>query len=91
MYGRDPALSTVLPTTRSAIARTGGPLSFRLQQVYTGLKEHKHGHSFGLGSLFVLVVLGNVALDVARILLRPPIELATTDIATHALDKRVES
>ncbi|GJY10455.1 NADPH:adrenodoxin oxidoreductase, mitochondrial isoform X1, partial [Tanacetum coccineum] len=32
---------------------------------------------------------GNVALDVARILLRPPIELATTDIATHALDKRL--
>nr|GEU30532.1 retrovirus-related Pol polyprotein from transposon TNT 1-94 [Tanacetum cinerariifolium] len=29
---------------------------------------------------------GNVALDVARILLRPPKELATTDIATHALD-----
>nr|GEZ03933.1 RNA-binding KH domain-containing protein PEPPER-like [Tanacetum cinerariifolium] len=26
LYGRDPALSTVLPTTRSArIARTGGP------------------------------------------------------------------
>nr|GFB11860.1 NADPH:adrenodoxin oxidoreductase, mitochondrial [Tanacetum cinerariifolium] len=29
---------------------------------------------------------GNVALDVARILLRPPKELATTDIASHALD-----
>ncbi|GKC14797.1 hypothetical protein Tco_1011579 [Tanacetum coccineum] len=25
LYGHDPALSTVLPTTRSAIARTGGP------------------------------------------------------------------
>ena len=28
---------------------------------------------------------GNVALDVARILLRPTAELATTDIASHAL------
>nr|GEY62341.1 RNA-binding KH domain-containing protein PEPPER-like [Tanacetum cinerariifolium] len=44
LYGHDPALSTVLPTTRSArIARTGG----LTQQVYTRLKEHKHGHSFG--------------------------------------------
>ncbi|GJV16635.1 NADPH:adrenodoxin oxidoreductase, mitochondrial isoform X1 [Tanacetum coccineum] len=34
---------------------------------------------------------GNVALDVARILLRPPKELATTDIATHALEALRES
>ncbi|KAL4563911.1 hypothetical protein LXL04_027959 [Taraxacum kok-saghyz] len=34
---------------------------------------------------------GNVALDVARILLRSPAELATTDIASHALDALRES
>lgn len=34
---------------------------------------------------------GNVALDVARILLRPTTELASTDIATHALTALEES
>lgn len=34
---------------------------------------------------------GNVALDVARILLRPPTELATTDISSHALAALEES
>ncbi len=34
----------------------------------------------------VIVGVGNVALDVARILCRPVSELATTDIADHALD-----
>nr|GEW88264.1 pyridine nucleotide-disulfide oxidoreductase family protein [Tanacetum cinerariifolium] len=34
---------------------------------------------------------GNVALDVARILLRPPKELAATNIATHALEVLRES
>ena len=34
---------------------------------------------------------GNVALDVARILLRPATELATTDIASHALAALEES
>ncbi|KAI3701447.1 hypothetical protein L6452_26531 [Arctium lappa] len=33
----------------------------------------------------VVLGQGNVALDVARILLRPPTELAITDIASHAL------
>uniref|UniRef100_A0A2P2LFK6 NADPH:adrenodoxin oxidoreductase n=1 Tax=Rhizophora mucronata TaxID=61149 RepID=A0A2P2LFK6_RHIMU len=33
----------------------------------------------------VILGQGNVALDVARILLRPTTELATTDIASHAL------
>ena len=36
-------------------------------------------------------IQGNVALDVARILLRPPPELATTDIASHALEALQES
>lgn len=34
----------------------------------------------------VVVGAGNVALDVARVLIRPTDDLATTDIATHALD-----
>lgn len=33
-----------------------------------------------------IVGLGNVALDCARILLKPPESLASTDIAQHALD-----
>ncbi|XP_059432232.1 NADPH:adrenodoxin oxidoreductase, mitochondrial [Corylus avellana] len=39
----------------------------------------------------VILGQGNVALDVARILLRPPTELATTDIASHALAALEES
>ncbi|PON54962.1 Ferredoxin-NADP+ reductase, adrenodoxin-type [Trema orientale] len=39
----------------------------------------------------VIIGQGNVALDVARILLRPTAELATTDIASHALAALKES
>ncbi|XP_022147042.1 NADPH:adrenodoxin oxidoreductase, mitochondrial [Momordica charantia] len=39
----------------------------------------------------VILGQGNVALDVARILLRPIPELATTDIASHALEVLQES
>ncbi|CAH2077240.1 unnamed protein product [Thlaspi arvense] len=39
----------------------------------------------------VILGQGNVALDVARILLRPTTELASTDIATHALTALEES
>ncbi|MCI30565.1 NADPH:adrenodoxin oxidoreductase mitochondrial-like, partial [Trifolium medium] len=39
----------------------------------------------------VILGQGNVALDVARILLRPTSELATTDIASHALATLEES
>ncbi|GMQ09690.1 hypothetical protein CsSME_00052972 [Camellia sinensis var. sinensis] len=39
----------------------------------------------------VILGQGNVALDVARILLRPTAELATTDIASHALAALEES
>ncbi|XP_024017282.1 NADPH:adrenodoxin oxidoreductase, mitochondrial [Morus notabilis] len=39
----------------------------------------------------VILGQGNVALDVARILLRPPTELATTDISSHALAALEES
>ncbi|OIW10003.1 hypothetical protein TanjilG_32743 [Lupinus angustifolius] len=39
----------------------------------------------------VILGQGNVALDVARILLRPTTELSTTDIASHALSALEES
>ncbi|KAA8523135.1 hypothetical protein F0562_009558 [Nyssa sinensis] len=39
----------------------------------------------------VILGQGNVALDVARILLRPTMELATTDISSHALGALEES
>ncbi|GAU23850.1 hypothetical protein TSUD_380120 [Trifolium subterraneum] len=39
----------------------------------------------------VILGQGNVALDVARILLRPTLELASTDIASHALATLEES
>ncbi|TKY60872.1 NADPH:adrenodoxin oxidoreductase [Spatholobus suberectus] len=39
----------------------------------------------------VILGQGNVALDVARVLLRPTTELATTDIASHALATLEES
>ncbi|KAJ4958720.1 hypothetical protein NE237_025831 [Protea cynaroides] len=39
----------------------------------------------------IILGQGNVALDVARILLRPTLELKTTDIANHALTSLAES
>lgn len=49
-------------------------------------------HTFDLSQQRVAVVgVGNVAVDVARILCRTPRELASTDIADHALDALRES
>ncbi|GAB3218134.1 FAD-dependent oxidoreductase [Mycolicibacterium hippocampi] len=53
---------------------------------YNGHPDHAH-HRFDLsGRRAVIVGNGNVALDVARILLTPPDLLAGTDIAEHALE-----
>ncbi|MGB7359388.1 MAG: FAD-dependent oxidoreductase [Mycobacterium sp.] len=53
---------------------------------YNGHPDHAH-HRFDLsGRRAVIVGNGNVALDVARILLTPPETLAGTDIAEHALE-----
>ncbi|CAA0136387.1 putative ferredoxin/ferredoxin--NADP reductase [Mycolicibacterium vanbaalenii] len=53
---------------------------------YNGHPDHAH-HRFDLsGHRAVIVGNGNVALDVARILLTPPDALAGTDIAEHALE-----
>jgi len=52
---------------------------------YNGHPDY-HGRTFDLSAERVVVVgVGNVAVDVARILCRTPEELATTDIADHAL------
>lgn len=53
---------------------------------YNGHPEHA-GHEFDLtGRRAVLIGNGNVAVDVARILLATPEHLAATDIARHALE-----
>ncbi len=53
---------------------------------YNGHPDHA-ARSFGLDvERAVVLGNGNVALDVARMLLRDPAELALTDIADHALD-----
>jgi len=53
---------------------------------YNGHPDHA-GHEFDLtGRRAVLIGNGNVAVDVARILLATPEHLATTDIAGHALE-----
>lgn len=53
---------------------------------YNGHPDHRH-HTFDLAHArtVALVGNGNVAMDVARILLANPDELAKTDIAEHAL------
>ncbi|HWP35997.1 MAG TPA: FAD-dependent oxidoreductase [Gemmatimonadales bacterium] len=52
---------------------------------YNGHPDYRHC-TFDLSCDRVAVIgVGNVAVDVARILLRSPAELATTDIADHAL------
>lgn len=52
---------------------------------YNGHPDYRD-HAFDLSAERVVVVgIGNVAVDVARILCRSPEELATTDIADHAL------
>jgi ferredoxin/flavodoxin---NADP+ reductase len=58
---------------------------------YNGHPDHRD-HEFDLsGERAVIVGNGNVALDVARVLLMSPAELAQTDIAQHALDALSDS
>jgi ferredoxin--NADP+ reductase len=53
---------------------------------YNGHPDHTH-HTFDLSASSVAVVgVGNVAMDVARILTSDPERLAGTDIATYALE-----
>lgn len=58
---------------------------------YNGHPDHS-AHEFNLsGRRAVIVGNGNVALDVARVLLMTPDGLAGTDIASHALDALAHS
>ncbi|MEO5894910.1 MAG: FAD-dependent oxidoreductase [Vicinamibacterales bacterium] len=58
---------------------------------YNGHPDYR-GYQFDLsGERAVVVGVGNVAIDVARILVRTPEELLKTDIAEHALDALRES
>ncbi|HBF30279.1 FAD-dependent oxidoreductase [Rhizobium sp.] len=58
---------------------------------YNGHPDHRR-HSFDFSSERAVVVgHGNVALDIARILVKTPDELRHTDIASHALDALAES
>lgn len=58
---------------------------------YNGHPDYRH-LEFDLSAKSVVVIgVGNVAVDVARILCRTPEELAATDIADHALEKLRES
>lgn len=58
---------------------------------YNGHPDHAH-HGFDLSAeRAVIIGNGNVALDVARVLLTAPEELRRTDIAEHALDSLSDS
>lgn len=58
---------------------------------YNGHPDYRD-HHFDLSRESVAVIgMGNVAVDVVRILARSPEELVTTDIAAHALDALRES
>jgi ferredoxin--NADP+ reductase len=53
---------------------------------YNGHPDHEHDDYDLASERAVVVGLGNVALDVARVLVRPLVELAVTDIADAALE-----
>lgn len=58
---------------------------------YNGHPDHR-GHQFDFSSeRAVILGHGNVALDVARLLVKTPDELRHTDIAAHALEALAES
>ena len=65
----------------------GSHAAFRFVAWYNGHPEFRDAR-FDLGCEHVIVVgNGNVAIDVARILVRSPARLAATDIADHALEE----
>ncbi len=53
---------------------------------YNGHPDYRDRHFDLSGEAAAVVGVGNVAVDVARVLCRSPDELATTDIADYALD-----
>jgi ferredoxin--NADP+ reductase len=58
---------------------------------YNGHPDYRHARFDFSVRRVAIVGNGNVALDVARVLLRTPAELARTDIAAHALEVLRES
>ena len=58
---------------------------------YNGLPSHFHKEFNLNGENAVIIGHGNVALDVARILLTPPETLSKTDITSYALEKLEKS
>jgi ferredoxin/flavodoxin---NADP+ reductase len=58
---------------------------------YNGHPDHKDSAFDLSGERAVVVGHGNVALDVARLLMKTPDELRRTDIAAHALEALAES
>ena len=70
---------------------TGSHTATEFVAWYNGHPDY-HDRTFDLSVERVAVVgVGNVAVDVARILCRRPEELARTDIADHALEALRES
>ena len=53
---------------------------------YNGHPDHRHDRFDLSGSRVAVVGVGNVAMDVTRILVKDPEDLAATDIAHYALD-----
>ena len=58
---------------------------------YNGHPDYRHLHFDLSQEVAVIVGVGNVAIDVARILCKTPDELRKTEIAQHALDVLAES
>jgi ferredoxin--NADP+ reductase len=58
---------------------------------YNGHPDYRHHHYDLSAERAAVVGVGNVAIDVARILVRTPEELVTTDIAPYALEALRES
>lgn len=70
---------------------TGYHTADRFVGWYNGHPDHRE-LAVDLGTERAVVVgNGNVALDIARILVKSPLDLATTDIADHALDRLARS
>lgn len=106
-YGRDLQLSDLLRHYHAVVFAVGAPLDRSLGipgedlpgslsatefvAWYNGHPDYVHLEP-DLGSETAVVVgLGNVAIDVTRILARSADELRATDIATHALEQLAES
>lgn len=106
-FGRDISLEELLQHYHAVIISSGAPTDRALgipgeelagSRTATEFVGWYNGHpdfrdlEFDLSQESVVVVgVGNVAMDVARVLCRTPEELAATDIASHALEALKQS